>query len=87
MQNKPYFFFWKQGFPKGGEGGGPTLGEKFPKNPFSFFGQRPLAKLNLIFFQLYSGTSILKAPAHHGRPVDGPPKLSASSHLLDGLQV
>ena len=20
MQNKPYFFFWKQGFPKGGEG-------------------------------------------------------------------
>ena len=39
MQNKPHFFFWKQGFPKGGEGGGSDTWEKFPKNPvFVFLG-------------------------------------------------
>ena len=27
------FFFWKQGFPKGGEGGGSDIWEKFPKLP------------------------------------------------------
>ena len=32
MQNKLYFFF-KQGFPKGG-GGGPTFGENSQKIPF-----------------------------------------------------
>ena len=38
MQNNPHFFFWKQGFPKGGEGGGgPDLGEKSPNNPVFFF--------------------------------------------------
>ena len=43
MQNKLYFFFFlKQGFPKGGEGGSNTW-EKFPKNPvFLGGGERPL---------------------------------------------
>ena len=42
MQNKPYFFFWKQGFPKGGEGGGgPTLGKNSQKIPFFFFDSVP----------------------------------------------
>ena len=36
MQNKPHFFFWKQGFPKGG--GGPTLGKNSQKIPFFFLG-------------------------------------------------
>ena len=35
MQNKRYFFFWKQGFPKGG-GGGPTLGKNSQKIPLFF---------------------------------------------------
>ena len=39
MQNKPYFFFWKQGFPKGG-GGGTTFGKKFQKITL-FFGSAP----------------------------------------------
>ena len=31
-------FFWKQGFPKGGEGrGGPTFGKNSPKILFLFF--------------------------------------------------
>ena len=34
MQNKPYFFFWKQG-------GGSDTWEKFPKNPVFFFGSVP----------------------------------------------
>ena len=34
MQNKPYFFFWKQGFPKGG---GSDIWGKFPKNPVFIF--------------------------------------------------
>ena len=43
MQNKPNFFFWKHGFPKGGEGGGGSdTWEKFPKNPVFFCGQRPI---------------------------------------------
>ena len=33
MQNKPYIFFWKQGFLKRGGGGGSDIWEKFPKNP------------------------------------------------------
>ena len=38
MQNKPYFFFWKQGFPKGGEGGGVRHLGKIPKKSrFSFW--------------------------------------------------
>ena len=41
MQNKLYFFFWKQGFPKGGEGGGPTLGKNSQKIPFFFVGSVP----------------------------------------------
>ena len=42
MQNKPYFFFWKQGFPKGGEGGeGSDTWEIFPKNPVFFWGGVP----------------------------------------------
>ena len=46
MQNKPYFFFfWKQGFPKGGEGGSDTW-ELFPKNPVFFFGWRPYGGAN-----------------------------------------
>ena len=36
------FFFWKQGFPKGGEGGGPTFGKNSPNFPF---GWRPLSLL------------------------------------------
>ena len=47
MQNKPYFFFWKQGFPKGG-GGVRHLG-KIPKKSRFFFGQRPL--LNIFLHQ------------------------------------
>ena len=35
-------FFWKQGFPKGGEGGGPTFGKNSPNFPF---GWRPLSLL------------------------------------------
>ena len=38
-----FFFFWKQGFPKGGrggEGGGPTLGTNSQKIPF-FLGGVP----------------------------------------------
>ena len=44
MQNKPYFFFWKQGFPKGGRGGGPTLGKNSQKISLFFLGSVP--KLN-----------------------------------------
>ena len=33
MPKKTYFFFWKQGFPKGGEGG-PTFGKNSQKIPF-----------------------------------------------------
>ena len=40
MQNKPYFVFWKQGFPKGGREGS-NIWEKFPKNTV-FFGWLPL---------------------------------------------
>ena len=46
MQNKPYFFFWKQGFPKGGEGG-PTLG----KNSRFFFGVASL--IHMFYFAIY----------------------------------
>ena len=44
MQNKPYFFVWKQGFPKGGEGGGSAIWEKFPKNTI-FLGGFPKVPL------------------------------------------
>ena len=40
MQNKPYFFFfWKQGFLKGG---GPTFGENSRKIPPYFLGGVPM---------------------------------------------
>ena len=43
MQNKPNFFFWKHGFPKGGEGGGGArpLGKIPKKSRFFFVGSVP----------------------------------------------
>ena len=36
-QKKPKLFFWDEGFPKGGDGGGSDVWEKFPNNPVFFF--------------------------------------------------
>ena len=46
------FFFWKQGFPKGGEGGGVRHLGKIPKKSCFFGGGFPLG-LRYDFRQLY----------------------------------
>ena len=40
-------FFWKQGFPKGGGGGGPTLGKNSQKIPFFGGGGASLTTLDV----------------------------------------
>ena len=58
MQNKPHFFFWKQGFPKGGErGGGPTLGKNSQKIPFFFMGSVPYKSVSQICGTFYNFVS------------------------------
>ena len=37
MQNKPYLFFWKHGFPKGGDWGRSDIWEKIPQKSRFFF--------------------------------------------------
>ena len=44
MQNKQ-FFFWKHGFLKGGEGGGPTIGKSSQKIPLFFLDVAPYCTL------------------------------------------
>ena len=50
-----HIFFWKQGFPKGGEGGGPTLGKNSQKILFFFVGSVP--NLPCLIFDDSSGVT------------------------------